>query len=825
MTQLQDPPRFKVLNRGELVDTGTQPEERSPVTTRMDASPQVSESQLDSSGCDPGDGDTLDDDQGGIFVDAPPEWTTEFEERQGSETLAEVHPEQDTSGPSPEPASWAPLEKLEMEYERCMRVSAEDLDLEPGVYIHEGSEMLVQLRDQLVMLPELSELYPECDIDQADVGVPGETSPEDESRMRAILKRHRKIFLGDVNATPAPARGVVCDLDMGDAKPIALRPRSIGPHVAVKVYELLKKLLEDNLVEHSESRWASPVVIVLKKNGVDIRMCIDYRLVNNFMRLSSFPLPLIDDLLVCFEKALWFMSLDMANVDPNAVWPEKRTPDLSASDQQLLVGIRASATRRGGEVDQEVLDYLNLDPQDDEPPGCGTPGCTGCEDDHVSRSLPTLADQMTVFKRNTPAPTQMSPVLGRSSYIDDIAHAAPTWDALCADLDALLYRLRYWNISVSLPKSEFGKLSIPYLSHEISAEGIRATPKIAKGVQDLPFPTTLKGVKFFLGSLNYYHKFIEDDPVVEASLYELSDDQVRSGRDLSRAKQAFDAFKILKYKIVSIPVLRHPDRTKPFVIIPHANQWAACAALGQEHDGLIQPMRFTGRVLHDAKLRYHIAEKEVIAVLRALGFEVDHEIQDSRWQMCTLGRFTFAVDLDVRKIQRDEDGLAAILGAGITLREHLDEVAEELIPAKGRAKPPPIISVEIEMLEDTFQGIILSFDGAAKTSTRQDSCGCILWKLPGWKILDAQGFILEDVTVNDAEYCGLLNGLTMAQARRARYLIAVGDSRIVIQQVQGLINCNQPNLQRRLASCEALTAKFDSVRLVHVKRDFNQRIT
>ncbi|KAJ8542681.1 hypothetical protein ON010_g12130 [Phytophthora cinnamomi] len=67
---------------------------------------------------------------------------------------------------------------------------------------------------------------------------------------------------------------------------------------------------------------------------------------------------------------------------------------------------------------------------------------------------------MTVFKRNIPAPPQMGPVLGHSSYIDDIAHGAATWDQLCDDLDALLYRLRYWNISISLPKNEFGKRTI-----------------------------------------------------------------------------------------------------------------------------------------------------------------------------------------------------------------------------------------------------------------------------------------------------------------------------------------------------------------------------
>ncbi|KAE8962240.1 hypothetical protein PR001_g29771 [Phytophthora rubi] len=81
----------------------------------------------------------------------------------------------------------------------------------------------------------------------------------------------------------------------------------------MKVYELIKKLLEKGLVEHSESPWATPIVIVLKKNGVDIRMCIDYRVVNTFIKLSNYPLPLIDDLLIGFESAMWFMSLDMAS--------------------------------------------------------------------------------------------------------------------------------------------------------------------------------------------------------------------------------------------------------------------------------------------------------------------------------------------------------------------------------------------------------------------------------------------------------------------------------------------------------------------------------
>ncbi|OWZ06768.1 reverse transcriptase [Phytophthora megakarya] len=163
-----------------------------------------------------------------------------------------------------------PLSRLNAAYARCMRVSAEELDLEPAVYIREGSELMSQLKDQLVMLPDLDDLSPECDIE-------------------------------------------ALTLDVGDDRPVAQRPRSVGPHLAIKVYKLLKKLLEATLIGHSELPWASPIVIVLKKNGVNIRMCIAYRVVNSFIQLSNYPLPLIDDLITGVEGMMWFMSLDMAN--------------------------------------------------------------------------------------------------------------------------------------------------------------------------------------------------------------------------------------------------------------------------------------------------------------------------------------------------------------------------------------------------------------------------------------------------------------------------------------------------------------------------------
>ncbi|OWY91837.1 reverse transcriptase [Phytophthora megakarya] len=70
----------------------------------------------------------------------------------------------------------------------------------------------------------------------------------------------------------------------------------------------------------------------------------------------------------------------------------------------------------------------------------------------------------------------------------------------------------------------------------------------------------------------------------------------------------------------------------------------------------------------------------------------------------------------------------------------------------------------------------------------------------------------------------MILGLKLAMKYEVKKLVALGDSRIVVQQVQGLINCNQPNLQRRLAAYEDLRKNFVSVKLIHVKREFNQAV-
>ncbi|TYZ69029.1 hypothetical protein PybrP1_011015 [[Pythium] brassicae (nom. inval.)] len=257
----------------------------------------------------------------------------------------------------------------------------------------------------------------------------------------------------------------------------------------------------------------------MKKNGVDIRLCIDYRGVNLLIKLSSYPLPLIDELLDNFESVMWFLSLDMASgFWGNAPLIYQRVID------NCHWGLVRLPLRLENDVDPGVLEFFGTDPA---PLGLQRSAewfrRVNASAQTVKLEQLTCAPELEgkmVFELNIPAPKSMGSVLRRSSYIDDIAYSAEDWEDLAS----------------------FDKQSIPYLSHEIDRIGIQARPKILAELVGLPSPKTLKGVQSFLGSLNFYNKFIEGFPVLASALYELTDAWI-----------------------------------KPFVVILHANPWAISA--------------------------------------------------------------------------------------------------------------------------------------------------------------------------------------------------------------------------------------------------------
>ena len=99
---------------------------------------------------------------------------------------------------------------------------------------------------------------------------------EDQEDLRRLIWKSRHLLIEKRNALPPAARGTVCDIDVGEARPIAQRVRPVAPKFREKLADLIKGLLLTKIIRPSTSPWASPVVVIITKNGEDIRLCIEY---------------------------------------------------------------------------------------------------------------------------------------------------------------------------------------------------------------------------------------------------------------------------------------------------------------------------------------------------------------------------------------------------------------------------------------------------------------------------------------------------------------------------------------------------------------------
>ena len=183
-----------------------------------------------------------------------------------------------------------------------------------STYYYEGGELFAEdVEQHMAVLPVVTTSTTEITIDDVQVGDPGIPLTEDQEDLRRLIWRSRHLLIGKGNALPPAARGAVCDIDVGEARPIAQRVRPVAPKFREKLADLIKGLLSAKIIRPSTSPWASPIVVIIKKNGEDIRLCIDYRRVNQLIQLMVYPMPLISELLQDMDKAMWYCSLDMAS--------------------------------------------------------------------------------------------------------------------------------------------------------------------------------------------------------------------------------------------------------------------------------------------------------------------------------------------------------------------------------------------------------------------------------------------------------------------------------------------------------------------------------
>ncbi|GJR32003.1 reverse transcriptase domain-containing protein, partial [Tanacetum coccineum] len=151
------------------------------------------------------------------------------------------------------------------------------------------------------------------------------------------------------------------------------------------------------------------------------------------------------------------------------------------------------------------------------------------------------------------------------------------------------------------------------LGHKISKKGIEVDKAKIDVIAKLPHPTTVKGVRSFLGHAGFYRRFIKDFSKISRPMTHL----LEKNTPFIFSDDCIQAFQTLKKKLTEAPILIAPDWDLPFELMCDASDFAIGAVLGQRHEKHFRPIHYASKTMNEAESNYTTIEKEMLAVVYA----------------------------------------------------------------------------------------------------------------------------------------------------------------------------------------------------------------
>ncbi|KAG9450268.1 hypothetical protein H6P81_010233 [Aristolochia fimbriata] len=151
------------------------------------------------------------------------------------------------------------------------------------------------------------------------------------------------------------------------------------------------------------------------------------------------------------------------------------------------------------------------------------------------------------------------------------------------------------------------------LGHKISEKGIEVDKAKIEVIEKLPPPTSVKGIRSFLGHASFYRRFIKDFSKIAKPLSNFLSKDVKFDFNT----ECLLAFDLLKQKLISAPIIVSPDWSLPFELMCDASDFALGAALGQRKEKVFHTISYASHTLTGPQLNYTTTEKELIDVVFA----------------------------------------------------------------------------------------------------------------------------------------------------------------------------------------------------------------
>lgn len=350
--------------------------------------------------------------------------------------------------------------------------------------------------------------------------------------------------------------------------------------------DLISEMLRGGLIKPSNSPYSSPVLLVRKKDGT-WRFCVDYRALNAITIRDRFPIPTVEELLDELHGAHIFSKIDL-----RAGYHQIRVADTDTH--------KTAFRTIDGHYEFLVMPF------------------------GLSNSPSTFQAAMNDIFRDVLRHFVLV-------FFDDILVYSPTRDQHYEHLRHVFNILSRHQYFSKLSKCVFGVTEVHYLGHVISNSGVSTDLEKIKDIQEWPSPTSITGLRGFLGLTGYYRRFVHHYSHIAALLTNLL-----QKNKFAWTKEAEETFQTLKNVMTSLPVLALPDFTTVFDVTTDASGTGIGAVLSQ-HD---QPIAFFSKKLSPRMWSASTYVRELYAITEAV----------KKWRQYLLGR-RFRVFTDQRSLK------------------------------------------------------------------------------------------------------------------------------------------------------------------------------